>query len=69
MPGIGTSGLMSGDWKRSWGPSQDRRQPRQSSTLPREPVGVVNAAIIGQTSGVCDPICWLPHEVRGPREW
>ena len=52
MPGIGTSGLMSGDWKRSEGPSQDRWQPRQSSTLQREPVRVVNAAIIGHFS-VC----------------
>ena len=55
MPGIGTSGLMSGDWKRSEGPSQDRWQPRQSSTLQREPVRVVNAAIIGHFSGVYHP--------------
>jgi hypothetical protein len=34
----------------------------------RELVRAVNAAIIGHFSGVHDPLCWLPYEVREPRE-
>ena len=34
----------------------------------REPVGMVNAAIIGHFSGVYDRVCWLLNEVRGMRE-
>jgi hypothetical protein len=68
MPGIGTSGLMSGDWKRSEGPPPDRWQPRQSSTLPREPVRVVNTAVSGYFSDVYDRVRWLPYEVRETRE-
>ena len=69
MPGIGTSGLMSGDWKRSEGPSQDRWQPRQSSTLQRKQAGSVNPAVIGHFSSVCERFGGLPYAVRGTREW
>jgi pimeloyl-ACP methyl ester carboxylesterase len=80
MPGIGTSGLMSGDWKRSESPSQDRRQPRQSSTLQggfshykASHAGRI-AMIKGETPAlppITTPTCvrWPEHDALLPYSW